>query len=255
MMATVEVGLEMTKDPAVFLQVRHSCGSYERITLRPDQWVWPRFTRKSNETNQEPESLARLKLGQQSYAVLLEWLSGNSKAKHLQKSFEQKISRGEYGHTGHGDSLVSDGIVGETSRQERYFISYQGEYFSILTEEDEADLEHYKVSESESSQIQDSIHFCPGILPADVQIVRVIDDLILDLVTVGEQITIKDWYASKACQMKQAVFGDGTIWTREYLNNEGLDFTSIKASISSNLIGKELESKQTVKGVLENSAA
>ncbi|MFZ5968303.1 MAG: calcium-binding protein, partial [Bacillota bacterium] len=59
-----------------------------------------------------------------------------------------------------------------------------------------------------------------GILAEDVEMTRSGTDLIVNMATEGDQVTVANWYQGN--KLDKIIFADGTEWLREEINSEGL---------------------------------
>lgn len=73
---------------------------------------------------------------------------------------------------------------------------------------------------NENSDTSDTIRFGAGITTNDINIIRNGMDLVLSIKETSDQITIRDWVYTDGCDIGKVVFADGTIWTKEYIQDQ-----------------------------------
>jgi Ca2+-binding RTX toxin-like protein len=75
----------------------------------------------------------------------------------------------------------------------------------------------------------DKIYLGSGIATTDVSVNRENQDILISVGTSGDQIRIKDWYASNNNRVEELHFDDGTIWDVNTLHNKGLELYGTSA--------------------------
>jgi trimeric autotransporter adhesin len=92
----------------------------------------------------------------------------------------------------------------------------------------------YGVPAPPDSPDADTLQFGPGIAASAVALSRVGSDLVFTL-GAGDQVTVRDWFASDYYQIERIQFTDGTLWTLDTLRN--MVFPIIGTPNADNLIG------------------
>jgi len=71
----------------------------------------------------------------------------------------------------------------------------------------------------------DSLNFGAGILPADISVSRVNNDLVLSHSNGTDSVTILDWFFDTQKQLEQVTFTEGTVWDETVLTDPFLTIT------------------------------
>jgi Ca2+-binding RTX toxin-like protein len=112
--------------------------------------------------------------------------------------------------------------------------SYEGgQGNDTLNGTDGADTYYFNLGDGQDQILErfgtatDRLVFGAGINPADVNVTRTGNNLVLGLAT-GEKVTVVDWYASPYAfdfKLERVEFADGTVWTSDALTTRGLTVT------------------------------